>query len=573
VLRHLAVKNLAVLAGGEAELGPGLNVLTGETGAGKSLVVDSLALLAGGRAASELVREGAESLSVVGVFDAGPGIAERLAEAGIDPEDDQLVVRRDIEREGRNRVFVNDQPATARLLQALAPYLLRIHGQREELGLAEPELQRTWLDRSGGAEAPPLLAAVAAAFDELRTQQERLERLTGDERLRRERVDLLRFQIEELSSARLREGEEEELRRERDGLRHHEAIVRSLDRAQAELVDEEGAAQDRLGAAARALEEIADWEPLAGELGGELDELVARVSEVGRQVAHRLSGLEHDPSRLDEVESRLALLERLLRKHGGTSAAALERLASARAELAELEGGEERKAEVEVALGRAVELYREAATVLSKARARWASELARRTESELAELALEKARFDVVLETARLGDSPLRVAGEGVEFGPEGFDRVVFRFAANPGEPPQALVRVASGGELARVALALQLASRGAEVEGGPTLVFDEIDAGLGGAEGAAIGRKLRRLARHGQILAVTHLPQVASCADRHFRVGKQVRGGRTYAEVGALDEASRVEEIARMLSAEKITAASRRHAEELLAGAAGDGA
>ncbi|MCM2268601.1 MAG: AAA family ATPase, partial [Thermoanaerobaculia bacterium] len=256
MLRSLTVRNLAVLAGGDLELGAGFNVLTGETGAGKSLLVDSLALLAGGRAASDLVREGAESLTVAGVFDRDAELAARLAEAGFDLDESEVVVRREVSREGRNRVFVNDRPATARLLQELAPALLRVHGQREELGLAEPALQRAWLDRVGGAAAAELKARAAALFHAYRDWADRLDSLSGDERLRAERLDLLAFQARELDEARPVAGEEAELRRERDGLRHHEAIAAGLAAAEGALAGDEGSAVGLVHGARRALSAI-----------------------------------------------------------------------------------------------------------------------------------------------------------------------------------------------------------------------------------------------------------------------------------------------------------------------------
>jgi DNA repair protein RecN (Recombination protein N) len=569
VLKSLTVRNLAVVAGGEVELGPGFNVLTGETGAGKSLVVDSLALLGGARAAADLVREGAESLTVAGVFDLTDALAARLETAGFDLEgDDELVVRREIGREGRNRIFVNDRPATLRLLQELAPALLRIHGQREELGLADPELQRAWLDRLGGDAGTRFLAEASRTYGDYRALAERLERLLGDATLRAERLDLLRFQAGEIDQARLTAGEDEALRRERDALRHAEAIVRGLGAAHARLTEDEVSAQEALGAARHELEAIAGWEPLADELATELGELAARTAEAGRALADRLARFEVEPGRLDVVEERLALIERLARKFGADVAGILARREAIARELEELQGGEENREALEVRTGAALEAYRQAALALSAARRGWAADLGQKLERELGDLALGKARVDVALERTPRAGSPLFVDGEAVEFGAAGFDRVVFRFAPNPGEPLLPLVRIASGGELARVALALQLATRGDEEATGPTLVFDEIDAGLGGAQGAAIGRKLRRLARRGQILAVTHLPQVASFGDRHYRVTKKVRGGRTFAEVEALGRGVRVEEIARMLSADKVTAISRDHAGEMLGAA-----
>jgi len=566
VLRSLSVRNLAVVASGQVELASGFNVLTGETGAGKSLVVDSLGLLAGARADSDMIREGADGLEVAGVFDRGADVESRLESAGFNLDDDpELVVRREISREGRNRVFVNDRPATVRLLQELAPALLRIHGQREELGLADPELQRAWLDRSGGDAATGSLAAVAERFEAYRALAARLERLEGDERLRRERLDLLRFQASEIDAVRPVEAEEEALRAERDALRHAEAIVHALGVAHGRLSEDEGSALESVESARRELGAVAAWEPLARALDGELAELGTRLGEAGRSLAERLAAFEVEPGRLDEIESRLASLERLLKKYGGSSSEMIRRRAELGRELAELESDASNREELEVRTGRALEDYREVAMALSACRKEWAAALGERMNNELGELALAKARIDVGLERAARAGSPLVICGEPCEFGPAGFDQVVFRFAPNPGEPMLPLVKIASGGELARVALALQLATRGDESAGGPTLVFDEIDAGLGGAQGAAIGRKLRRLARRGQILAVTHLPQVASYGDRHHRVSKKERAGRTVVDVEALDAEARREELARMLSGATITALSRRHAEEML--------
>ncbi len=575
MLRRLSVRNLAVLAGGEIELGPGLNVLTGETGAGKSLIVDSLALLAGARAAGDLIREGTEGASVSGIFELDPALRAHLAATGIEPGsepggdggEEELVIRREISREGRNRVFVQDQPVTLRLLQELAPRLLQIHGQRDEMGLADPELQRQWLDRLGGDAGLAQGARVAALYAEQARAADRLARLQGDARLRAERIDLLRFQTGEIAAAHPVAGEEEELRRARDLLRHREAIARALGGAFAMLYEGDDAVSDRLAGARHALAEIVAWEATAAAAIPELAELETKVQELARQLRSRLddAGADTEPGRLDEIEDRLAVLERLFRKYGTSSAELLETLKRLQAELAELDDSEENRAVLEETAARTLEAYRRAAAELSQMRLAWANDLVVRLERELADLALAKARFGVSLETVRRSGSPLVLDGEGVDFGPHGYDRVTFQFAPNPGEPMLPLSRIASGGELSRVSLALQLAARGEEVAGGPTLVFDEADAGVGGAEGSALGKKLRRLAKRGQILAVTHLAQVASCGHVQHRVTKRVRSGRTFADVARLERAERVAEIARMLSGEKVTALSRSHAEEML--------
>ena len=422
MLRRLSVRNLAVLAGGEIELGPGLNVLTGETGAGKSLVVDSLALLAGARAAGDLIREGTEAATVSGIFECDAALRARLLEAGIEPEGDELVIRREISREGRNRVFVQDQPVTLRMLQELAPRLLRIHGQRDELGLADPELQRQWLDRLGGDKGREVASRVAALYAEHAQAAERLERLQGDVRLRAERIDLLRFQAGEIAAAQPVAGEEEELRRSRDLLRHREAIARALGEAFAYLFEGDEAVSDRLARARHALANVVQWEATAAAAIPELTELEARVQELARELRGRLddAGADTEPGRLDEIEDRLALLERLFRKYGSTSVELLEAQARLKAELAELDDSLENRAALEEAAARTLDAYRQAAGELSRLRSTWAVELVARLERELADLALAKARFGVSLDTIRRSSSALRIDGEGVEFGAAG---------------------------------------------------------------------------------------------------------------------------------------------------------
>jgi DNA repair protein RecN (Recombination protein N) len=578
VLREIHIRNLAVLAEASVGFGPGLNILSGETGAGKSIVVDSLGLLAGARASMEMIRSGAEALTVSGMFEpAGTEWRRVLEDAGLGVDGDEVLVRREIARSGRNRVFVNDQPTTLRLLADLAPFLLRIHGQRDELGLVEPELQRGLLDRTGGAEGAALLAKVAAAFEQHSRLAERLERLSGDDRMRRERLDLLRFQAAEIDAAKLRAGEEAELRAEREVLRHAEAIAHSIGTCFSLLSDDEGSALERIGKSQGLLAGVEAWEPQAAAWSAELEELRIRLADLAVTLGRRADGLEADPDRLNAVEERLSILERIFRKHGGDSAAVLARRQEIEAELAELEGDDANRDELEEKVAAALEEYRQAALALSQKRADWGKALAASVEAELGDLGLGRARLAVALERRRRGDSPLLVDGTAVEFGRDGLDQVVLLFSPNPGEEPRPLARIASGGELSRIHLALQLASQAESAR--PTLVFDEVDTGIGGAEAAALGRKLQRLAHArqkgaasgptGQILAVTHLPQVASHADVHFKVSKQVDAERTSVRVEELDREARIEEVARMLAGKKVTPLSLSHARELIEGAA----
>lgn len=567
MLRSLYVQNLAVIERAELQFGPGLNVVTGETGAGKSLVVDSLSLLAGGRASSETIRTGAETLVLSGVFEpSGSDWRRLLEEAGVPAEGDELLVRREVTRAGRNRVFVNDHPVTLGFLSAVTRRLIRIFGQRDELGMLSPELQRAWLDRSGGDSVAALVASCASAYEAYRETADRLERLSGDDQLRLERIDLLKFQTSEIDAAGLLPGEDEELRAEREVLRHAEAIAGALHRALALLSDEDQAVDSRLAQAGNALQDIARWQPEAGAWADTLAEAGTLVNDLTADLRTRAVGSDSDPRRLDRIEERLSVIERLTRKYGGSSAGVLEHGRRLAEELFELETADVRRDEVEQQAAACLAEYAARAEALSLTRRELGAALESDVLGHLRDLALERAAFEVEIGRAPRPDSALELDGERVAFDRLGVDQVTYRFSANPGEALRPLSRVASGGELARLFLALQTAVRGAGPAAESTLVFDEVDSGVGGAEAAIVGRKLQRLAGGGQILAVTHLPQVASRGDLHLEVKKEVRAGRTQVDVNRLDDERRVEEVARMLAGEEITETVRSAAEELIA-------
>ncbi len=575
MLTDLHVRNLAVVEESSVELGPGLNVLTGETGAGKSLVVDSLALLAGARASSDLIREDADRLVVSGGFALQGAELARvrslLDDAGITLEDTTIVVRREVTRSGRNRVFLNDQPVTLALLSRLGDSLLRILGQREELELLSGELQRRWLDRVGAEKAEAPLTRCAEAYQRYVEAKERWELVVGNDRARAERIDLLRFQSSEIDDAGIQAGEEVALRARRETLRNAEAIGRALDQATEALDGDEGALS-RLGSVQSQLRQLEGFDPEAPDWLGELEEVRIRLDDLAATLRSRLGAVEAEPGELDAIEDRLVLLERLMRKYGETSEEILEHAQRIGEELFELDADESRREELEHEVQDSLARYRVAAEALSKHRRRWAKRLERELQAQLADLALPNARFGVDLDVRRREGSAFEVDGGGAEFGPLGYDRVTFRFSPNPGEGMRPLARIASGGELARVFLALQIVLRGEGEAEGATLVFDEVDAGIGGHEATAVGRKLRQLASGGQLLAVTHLPQVASCSHQHFRVRKGTQKGRTRVAVESLRADARVEEVARMLG-ETASAVSREHAQEMIAEAARDGA
>ena len=570
MLRSLHVQNLAVIERAELQFGPGLNVVTGETGAGKSLVVDSLSLLAGGRASSETIRTGADTLVLSGVFEpSGSDWRRLLEEAGVPAEGDELLVRREVTRAGRNRVFVNDHPVTVRLLSAVAHGLIGIFGQRDELGLLSAELQRAWLDRSGGDALAALASSCSEAYRGYREAADRLQRLSLDDQLRQERIDLLKFQTAEIDAARLQPGEDEELRVEREVLRHAEAIAGALYQAIALLSEDELAVDGRLAQAGNALADIARWQPEAGSWVETLAGAGASVNDLVQELRTRAAGCESDPARLNQIEERLSVIERLTRKYGGGSSDVLEHGRRLAEELLELETSDVRREEVEQEAAARLAVYAKRAGALSAARCERARALEGEVLGHLRDLAFERAAFEVEIGRAPRPDSPLELDGERVGFDANGVDRVNYRFSANPGEDLRPLSRVASGGELARLFLALQTAVRGAGPAERTTLVFDEVDSGVGGAEAAIVGRKLQRLAGGGQILAVTHLPQVASRGDLHLEVKKEVHAGRTLVDVHRLDHERRVDEVARMLAGEEITEGARSAAEELIAAAA----
>ncbi len=581
MLRHLHVRNLAVIEEASLDLDGGLSVVTGETGAGKSLVVDSLALLAGARASSDLIRAGADSLLVTGMFEPrGNRWRKTLEEGGIDCSEDDLIVRREVSRSGRNRVFLNDQPATLRLLVAIAPDLMRIHSQREELGLMQPDLQLSWLDRIGGDKGSRLLERSAEAFRDYSSVVEKLERLTTDDRARGERADLLRYQLAEIENAQITEGEDVELTQERDLLRHAEEIRIGADRALHQLVDDESSAAAQLARANSALAEFPRWDGEARDWLGELDELRIRVQELAATVRSRFDSVDASPQRLNAVEDRLAELQRLFRKYGEGSGEVLAYSARIAGELDELEVDEGRLDELRAEVADKLEVCVSLAKKLSSERQKWAAKLQRELLAHLAELALPRAAFEVRIEPALVapgGEHASRgveIDGQRLRIGARGFDEVTFMFAPNPGEPPAPLARIASGGELARLFLALQVVLADLGKRGGgkpPSVVFDEVDVGVGGAEAAAVGRKLGRLGEQGQVLAVTHLPQVASQAHQHLTVRKRVQGKRTSVEVETLRGETRVDELSRMLGGEEITELTRSHARELISKGGGE--
>lgn len=551
MLRELRVRDLAVIENVAVPFDAGLNVLTGETGAGKSILIDAVLLLRGARAQADAIRSDAEIARVEGVFAVGAGssAAEVLEEAGLRPEDGEIVVRRELVRSGRHRAFVNDSPVTVALLERLGDFLVQVHGQHEHQRLSETGPQLEMLDRFAGVEA--LGNRVAALHAKHRVACEELSHLRAAERDRAQREDLLRFQVSELEAARLRPDEEEELRAERRRLQHAERFLAGLGEVESQLDDESGSAVSRLGRAVRVLRELGRVDGAFAAPAETLDAAAVLLEEALRAVRVLRQAVSIEPRRLEEVEERLEVIARLKRKYGESAEAMVAFRDAAAAELERLTRHEEVVAEQERLQSQLQAELEAAAGELSERRALAAGRLQQLVQREIRTVGMEGGVFRIAVD--RLGAVSSR-----------GWDRAEFRLAANPGDEPKALARVASGGELSRTMLGLLAVLAAAEDV--PTVIFDEIDAGIGGQIAAVVGDRLGVVAERRQVLCVTHLAQIAARASHHLRVTKAVRGGRARAAVEPLAGEARVREIARMLGGETQSAVS--HARDLLAGA-----
>ena len=565
VLAELLVRNFAVLAEVRVSLGPGFNVITGETGAGKSLIVDAVGALLGSRLEAEAVRSGASAAQVEGVFLLPEAVRRQLAplleEAGV-PLEEELVVAREVSLAGRNLARLNGRTVPLSLLREVGRRLVDVHGQSEHLSLLEGRRHLDYLDAFGGL--LPQRAAVAAAVARVRSLRRQLEELSRDEReVARER-DLLHYQLQEIEAAALRPGEEEELKEERQRLAHAQALQEAAQSAYHSLYAAEGySAFDTLARAQAALQAVAHLDPRLRHLLSALEGAAAEVEEAARALRAYAAQVEHDPHRLQQVEERLEAMARLKRKYGDSIEEVLDYARRARERLGHLLSGQEERERLEGELRPAEEEAAELALALSRARQRAAAALEEAVAAELADLALGQVAFRV--ELAREEDPRgLPLEGRRLAFDETGLDRAQFLVATNPGEPLRPLAKVASGGEMSRFLLALKGAL--ARVDPLPTLIFDEIDVGIGGRSAEVVGRKLWALARDHQVLCVTHLPQIAAYADAHYRVSKEMLLGRAFSQVQRLGEEERVAELAAMLGGPRPTPRLLATAREFLA-------
>ena len=550
MLRELRIRNFAVVENLTVPFAPGFNVLTGETGAGKSILVDAILLLRGARAQTDVIRVDAETATVEAVFEVSDGAVATLDEAGLPLEDGEVVIRRELSRSGRHRAFVNDAAVTVGLLERLGDALVQVHGQHEHQRLLEPTRQLDMLDRF--ADAEPLRERFAALFAKHAEARAELERRRGAARDRAQRQDLLRFQVSELDAARVRVGEDDELRTERRRLQHAERFAAGLQEVGSLLHDDAASATARLARAGRVLSDLGRLDPAFAAPAETLDAARAHVEDTLAAVRGLRDTIVFEPGRLEGIDERLDALTRLKRKYGDSEEALLRFRADAAAELDRLERHEELLAEDERRLAELEAEMASAARALGAARREAAAKLGPRVQRELRQLGMDRAAFEVATIDLAAGDWGLR-----------GAERVEFRFTANPDEPNRPLARIASGGELARTMLALQVVLSGDD--DAPTMVFDEVDAGIGGRAASVVGDKLAALGGSRQVLCVTHLAPIAALADQHVRVAKSVRGGRTRATTAVIAGDERAAEIARMLGGDASGAAALDHARALL--------
>jgi DNA repair protein RecN (Recombination protein N) len=568
VLCELRLENYAVIDSVTVEFASGLNLLTGETGAGKSILIDALALLLGDKASPDVVRSGAERAVVAAVFEVEGGaekaVAKILEENGLDAEDESLILRREIASGGKGRVFVNNQPATVAVLRQLAPHLAVIHAQNESLMSFDSSARLKLLDVFANVHAE----AISEIFAKWKGIAARIDELEHGEQDRLRLLDLWTFQKREIEEARLQPGEDERLETEKRVLANAEKIYSAAMNAFDLLYEGPGSTSSSLRTAQKHIEELSRYEPKFREALAAIDTARISVEDVGASLRDYAGGIQASPEHLAEVEDRLAAIDRLKRKYGPTLEDVIRRCEDVTRKLSEMENKDEILVQLRHKLAQAAEEYLHTARSVSKDRYEAARKLEKLVEAEINDLAM-RSRFQVAVEGS----------DEEKNWSATGFDQVVYLITTNPGEPMRPLEQIASGGELSRVMLALKASveanagKKKINVARAPTpaksaqrtLVFDEIDTGIGGRAAEAVGKKLKALARANQVLCVTHLPQIATFADHHYVIEKSQAAGRARTTVRRIEGEERTEEVARMLSGAKLTETSRKHAEQMI--------
>jgi DNA repair protein RecN (Recombination protein N) len=566
MLKFLNISNLAVIEQLDLEFQSGLNILSGETGSGKSIIIDALGLLLGNRATADLIRTGEARAFVEGVFtiDGNGPLRAVLEEAGIDVGDDEMVIKRELSGSGKGRIFIDHQSASVALLKAIQPHLVDIHGQGDQQSLLSQGAQLDLFDAF--AQARSLRDRVEEAFDRLAAAARLLDESQRGEAERLQLLDITRFQASEIETARLSPDEESSLGVEHRRLVNAERLSTLCSEAYQLIYEDEDSAAARTASAARKISELASLDETLASRIDQIEEARYLLEDTAFILRTYASEIELSPARLIEVEERMAEIERLKRKYGPSLEAVIATGRTLAARRQELEEGEGRTEDLERELKAAFDQYRTAAATLSEKRNRAIKQMERAIESELRELSLAHARFSLRLSAPQrtpASDQILRRIDEGRTLGRSGTETVDFYFSANPGEEARPLSGVASGGELSRMMLALKTIT--APTAFPRTLIFDEIDAGIGGRVSDAVGSRLQRLGGSNQVLCVTHQAQIARYASAHFRVTKEIVGKRTQTHIVELDEDGRVEELARMIGGAEVTSTARKHARELL--------
>ncbi len=571
MLVELRLENYAVIDNAAIEFAPGLNLLTGETGAGKSIMIDALSLLLGEKASSDVIRTGADRAVISAVFECGGEAADAIEKTlegnGLDEsEDGSLIVRREIAAGGKGRVFVNNQAATVAVLRQLAPHLATIHAQNESLLSFDAPARLALLDAFAGISTD----AVATAFEVWKQIRFRIEELERGEQDRLRLLDLWIFQKREIEEARLQEAEDERLETEKRVLANAERIYNAAMQAFDLLYEGDASTSSSLRAAQKQIEDLARYEPKFQETLAALETARISVEDVGATVRDYAGGIHASPEHLAEVEDRLAILDRLKRKYGPTLADVMNFGSDVARKLSEVENKDEILRSLRVELAKAATEYLQAALAVSKKRNDASRKLSKLVEAEINDLAM-KSTFRIEMTAS---DSEENWTSAGI-------DQVLYMIATNPGEPMRQLEHIASGGELSRVMLALKVSveaeasthhlarapspTKATRAINQRTMVFDEIDTGIGGRAAESVGKKLKSLARANQVLCVTHLPQIATFADHHYVIEKKERNGRTRTSIRLIVDEERTEEVARMLSGAKLTDTSRKHAEQMI--------
>lgn len=563
MLLELRVKDYAIMEDLALEFSEGLNILTGETGAGKSIIIDALSLLLGERADSELIRTGSSKAIVEGVFDLSknPKLKRITKELEIDSDDGFLYVRRVVTREGRGRCRINQSQIPLSVLKKIGDEILDIHGQYQHQSLLNPEKHLELLDGFGGLTKDR--EEFSSIFREYTTKLKELGRLKEESRRRRERMDFLMFQKKEIELAHLSPEEDLELERERDILENFEKLVTNLGNVYASLYEDDESVLTKVSACIKSLNQACKVDPSIKDLLERLETCHCEIEDISRVLENYLSGKEFDPKRLDEVNKRLNLIDRLKKKYGKTIPEILFKAKEFEEELFGLEKIDERIESTEKELEILRDEVERRAVKLSEERMRAALNLEERVIEELKDLGMGKVQFKIVLKPNEHPDGLLKMGERTYILSPSGMDQVEFLISPNVGEDLRPLRKIASGGELSRIMLSIKSILAG--VDGIPILVFDEIDVGIGGRTAEVVGRKLRSVSRGRQVLCITHLPQIAAWGDAHYRVDKKESAGRTHTEVKLLGFEERVEEIARMLGGQEITELTRETARQLL--------